>query len=144
MVYVIQLVSRIRTEQQDHDGTASPSWSCSQFYFYMTLWQERHSKIFVGYTKYIFFISSIALSEIFLIVQIVDGIVVVNADRTFVMYDFKEIWISVSTDFQRSSEITFHEILWIGNRSVPWGKPEEQADRHYGVNRYFKKILDCA
>jgi len=37
---------------QNQDVKAGPSWSWSQFLFYMTLWKKRHFRKFVGYSNY--------------------------------------------------------------------------------------------
>ena len=133
---------------QDQDGAAGPSWSRSQLIFHKTLWKERLLKNFVGYTKYVFFISSIALSGIFLIVQIFEWFMIINVDRSFVQYallftDFKHTWI-LSTEFQRPSWNKFHVIISIRNRSFPRASLEEQADRFYWVSLYFSKYFDFA
>jgi len=124
MVYFIQLARRIRTEQHVCLDTAI------KFFFYMILFKTRFEELCWLY-KLCIFISSIVLSETFLIVQWVEWVVIIYVDRYIVQYvilftDFKETWILFRPIFKESRKSYFMKSCLVGTKLL---HEEDQQNR---------------
>ena len=109
-----------------------PSASITFFRHYLTNGKIFGEKKVVKHKTYIF-ISSIILSETFLILRIIQRGIVINVHRFNVMYplfssDIKEIWIfSTAFFFKKNSNVKFHKHRSRWSR-VPCGQTDGRKD----------------